>query len=414
MTTPARRVIEVQQQLLVPDAPRPQRVRPRRPSDYPHLSAAYLELAGKLSSPLLMGPPLCDELIAFVAHAFSEEEAGVARHLGLIAGRSAAALARAEHRPREQVEPLLRRLAEEKRVIVSSGPQGNERYRLLPIMPGMFEMVLICPSLDSLTEWHRRFAELFEALYQTAYVADYRGPTTPLVRFLPVGRAIEAHPMALPSDQLEVVLDQFDTFAVGQCQCRIATEVAGHGCGKPKGNCAVMGPWARKGIERGLVREVSKREMLDLKREAEAHGMVTWMMNVARAKSQSSCSCCGCCCHAMRTISQFNVPGMIAPPHFLPRLEADKCNACGRCARACPMAALRVEAKDKTWRHLEERCIGCGLCALACEQKRAIHMEPVPDYKLPYKSWFALLVRAVPQMLRTAWKVRGQRQRDEG
>ena len=36
-------------------------------------------------------------------------------------------------------------------------------------------------------------------------------------------------------------------------------------------------------------------------------------------------------------------------------------------------------------------------------------MEPVPDYKLPYKSWFALLSRSVPQMLTTAWKVRRER-----
>ena len=78
-----------------------------------------------------------------------------------------------------------------------------------------------------------------------------RGLTTPWVRFLPVGKAIEAHPMALPSDQLEVVLDQFDTFAVGQCQCRIATEAVGRGCGKPKGNCAVMGRGPRSGIEGG-------------------------------------------------------------------------------------------------------------------------------------------------------------------
>ena len=189
-------------------------------------------------------------------------------------------------------------------------------------------MVLIRPSLDTLTDWHRRFAELFETLYATGYVQDYRGLTTPLVRFLPVGKAIEAHPMALPSDQLEVVLDQFEDFAVGQCQCRIAMDAVGRGCGKPKGNCAAMGRWARKSVEKGIFRRVSKREMLDIKREAEAHGMVNWFMNVAGTKSQCSCSCCGCCCHAMRTISEHNVPGMIAPPHFLPRFDPARCAFC--------------------------------------------------------------------------------------
>ena len=249
-------------------------------------------------------------------HLLTEEEASLVRHLGLLAGRSAAGLARAEHRPLDQVEPILRRLSEEKRVIVRSGADGKARYRLMPIMPGMFEMVLVSPSPDGLTDWHRRFAELFEALYETGYMGDYAGPTTPWVRFLPVGKAIEAHPLALPSDHLEVVLDQFDAFGVGQCQCRIATEAVGRGCGKPKGNCAVMGKWAKGAIKMGAFRQVSKQEMLDIKREAEAHGMVNWIMNVAATKGQCSCSCCGCCCHAMRTIKEFNAAGDGCPAAF--------------------------------------------------------------------------------------------------
>ena len=154
-----------------------------------------------------------------------------------------------------------------------------------------------------------------------------------------------------------------------------------------------------------VVRQVSKQEMLDIKREAESHGMVNWMMNVAATKSQCSCSCCGCCCHAMRAVSEFNAPSIMAPPHFLPRVDSARCTYCGKCARACPMGAITVDLRGKTQQHLEVRCIGCGLCSLACQPQRAISMEAVPDYKLPYKSWFALLSRAVPKMLTTSWKV---------
>jgi electron transport complex protein RnfB len=188
------------------------------------------------------------------------------RHLGAISGRSAEDVARAEHRPVDQIEPILHRLAFEKRAIACEGPAEKKRYKLIPIMPGIFELVLIGESPDSLTDWHRRFAELFEALFETGYILDYQDRRTPMFRFLPVGGAAGAHPMALPSDKLEVILDRYDTFGVGHCQCRMSTEPVGEGCGKPLEVCTVMGRWAKLGIEAGWVRRVSKKNLLEIKR----------------------------------------------------------------------------------------------------------------------------------------------------
>ena len=301
-----RRVIEVNQQIIGPTAPRAKTVRPRKRGDYPHVAAAYLDVAQRLASPLRMGPPICDELMALVQHLFTEEEAGVVRHLGLYRGRRAADVARAERRPVEQVKPVLERLVHEKRVIAAGGPPEDQHYRLLPIVPGIFEMLLIGYTPETMTDWHRRFVELFEALCDTGYILDYEGRPAPIVRFLPVGKVIEAHPAALPSDKLEVVLDRFQTFGIGQCQCRMSMQVLGRGCGKPLGNCTVMGQWAERGIEEGVLRPVSRKEALDIKREAESHGLVNWIMNVESTKGQCSCSCCGCCCHAMRTVNEFS------------------------------------------------------------------------------------------------------------
>ncbi len=331
----ARRVIEVNQGSVGPAKPRLRVVRTKTVSDFPGVPQSYLDVARKLSSPLLMGPPICDELIAFVQHLFSEEEADVVRHLGQFGGMTAADVAKAEHLPVEQIEKVLHDLAIVKRAIAAGGPEGEKKYRLLPIMPGIFEMVLIGESPDNLSPWHRRFAELFEALYETGYMLDFqRGQTkpSPYVRVLTVGRAIESHPMALPSDKLEVVLDQYKTFGIGQCQCRMTMQVAGQGCGKPLGNCTVMGQWAEKGIQQGWLKEVSRKDALEIKREAESHGLVTWLMNVQSPKGQASCSCCGCCCHAFRAVNEFNAPGYMAPAHFLPRFDDSQCNFCGKCA----------------------------------------------------------------------------------
>jgi Pyruvate/2-oxoacid:ferredoxin oxidoreductase delta subunit len=408
----ARRVVEVRERVVGPTEPRLKTVHPRKLTDYPHVPQVYCDVAQRLSSPVMMGPPICDELMEFVQHLLTEEEAGVVRHLGLLKGRRVADIARAEHRPADQIQPILDRLSKEKQVLARSGSGVDARYRLLPIVPGIFEMVLASQTLETLTDWHRRFSELFERLYETGYSLDYqRSYSTPFVRFLPVGKAIEAHPMALPTDKLEVVMDEFETFAVVPCQCRMSMAIQGQSCGKPLENCMLMGTWAERGIEEGSCKQVSKKDAVEIKREAEAHGLVNWMMNVRSSRGQSSCSCCGCCCHAMRMVSEFNAPAVIAPPHFLPRLDASRCTHCGKCAMNCPMGALVVDLQRKTWTHLRERCIGCGLCVLACDRQKALVMEAVPDYRPPYHGWFSLIAHALPGVLFTNWRVRRDRRR---
>ena len=119
----------------------------------------------------------------------------------------------------------------------------------------------------------------------------------------------------------------------------------------------------------------------------------------------SSCSCCGCCCHMMRTVNEFNMPAMIAPPHFLPDFDLSNCDYCGKCARACPMGAISTDMKGKLHDHQLERCIGCGQCVIACDKKKAVKMEAMPNYKTPPSSYPALLMKVTPNMLRTAWDV---------
>jgi Pyruvate/2-oxoacid:ferredoxin oxidoreductase delta subunit len=365
-----------------------------------------------------MGPPICDELIAFVQHVFTEEEASVARHLRPGSAMTAGKVAQLAHRPVEEVEPILQRLAFEKNVIASKGPDDKLKYIMIPVVPGIFEFSLIGRTPETMTDWHRRLAELFEPLFETGYSLAYSGSFPPMIRFLPVHKFIDVHPMALPSDKLEAILDRYDAFAVGNCQCRMTMQIKGQGCGKPIQNCTVMGQWAEQGIEKGTLKKITRRETLEIKREAETHGMVNWIMNVASTKGQASCSCCGCCCHAMRMVNEYNAPGVFAPPHFLPKFDAQKCTSCGKCAMNCPMGAIAIDTQAKTLKHAILRCIGCGLCSLACEAKKAIAMEPVPTHQMPYRSWFSYMFHGIPGMVKESWKSwkgdRWQEEKDEG
>lgn len=398
------RIIEVRDHIIGPPEPKTNTVRPRQLGDYPGVPQVYLDLAKKMSTPLLSNPPICDELMAFIQHTWTEEEASTIRHLHPMRGMSAEEIAKAEGRPVEEIQPILDRLTKEKWSIDVSGKDGKEKYKLIRILGGVFEFVLINQHMDSLSDWHRRFAELFENLYETGWFLDYASKGAGFVTYLPIGESIEANPMAIPTDKMEEWLEPFGLFAVGQCQCRMTMESLGQGCGKPISNCAVVGEMAERLVRDGILRKVERKEFFEIKAEAEAHGLVNWMLNVKNTKSQSSCSCCGCCCHNFRMVSEFSAPSLIAPPHFRPSFDDAKCTHCGKCARNCPMAALVVDTKGKTREYLTLRCIGCGLCVLACDKEQAITMQAAQDYKPPLKSMASLGVRALPDLLMNSWR----------
>lgn len=200
----------------------------------------------------------------FIQHVFTEDEASIYRHIQAgTRDNTAAKVAESAGRPVEEVRAVLDRLTHEKRVIDSFGRGEEKRYFLVPIIPGMFEMVMVRTSMDSLTDWHRRFAELFSRLEETGYFffGSHRGPgrddkigkqkaRSPVFRYLPVGRSIEANPMALPAEKLEEIFPRYKSFAVGLCQCRMTEEIVGKGCGNPLKPARHWVMWPRHRFER--------------------------------------------------------------------------------------------------------------------------------------------------------------------
>jgi electron transport complex protein RnfB len=379
----------------------------RKIGDYPGISRAHLDLVKSYSSPALMGPPVCDELVALVEHMFTQEEAEVARHIKPWRPKTAASIARAAGMPLAEVKRILHVLAHEKYVFISFGKGDRERFVMLPVVPGTFEHVLIRKSPDSVTPWHQGFAELFEALFRTGFTTEYSHKPINAVRYLPVGEVVDALPMALPSERLEDIMDHYDDFAIGVCQCRLTKELLDQGCGRMLETCTVMGAFAPRLVEEGRMRQASKKDVLEVKRVAEKEGLLTWMLNDNSARLfRCSCSCCGCCCDALRGISEFNAPGFIAPPHFLPDLDAEACDCCGKCAKVCTMKAMEIVGEGEAKRHVHktERCVGCGLCVVSCP-KDALSMREVPDYEETPSSYASYLAKYGRNLVANSFKV---------
>lgn len=380
---------------------------------HPGVSEAHLALAKIYSSPSLSGPPLSGKLIALVEHMYTEEEADILRHLKPMRAKKATSLAKAARRPVGEVAAILKRLAHEMNLILPVGRDGDERYSLLPVVPGTFEWALMRPTTDDLTEWHTRFAELFEDLFETGYIGDYAGKPAPAIRYIPVGEVIESLPSALPSDKLEDILDRYDQYSIAVCQCRLSKKLIGEGCGKMLETCTAFGDIAGWLVQNGKAKSASRKDVLEVKSAAESEGLVTWMFNVGnQSKYNGSCSCCGCCCGALRAATQYHSIGMIAPPHFKPRFNKAECSYCGKCADICQMKAVLVESKgeEKSLTHVSELCIGCGLCAVACS-KNAITMAEVPDYERPPASWPRHALKYLPTTINNMRRVRNDRKR---
>ncbi len=377
--------------------------------EYAELPAAYRKIAGNYATPLLIGPPLCDELMALILHMYTEDEARLAQHVTNPLGISAREIAHKEHLPVGQVTTILDRLISEKGILLSLGRGSGKYYCLIPLVPGAFEMSLVHCDASSVNGWHKRFAELFEALFQTGFISAYTSRPLSAVRYLPVEKSIAASQMALPSDRLEEVFDRYKVFGVGLCQCRSARSMVSGTCGKPLETCVSYGNLAEMLIANGRLRKIERREAIDIKRRAEENGLATFLLEVDLGvyKSGTSCSCCGDCCYALRTVNEFNKPGIIAPPHFQPVFLAEKCSACGQCADICPMGAITISKETHTPVYNPGRCIGCGLCAVRCGSTRAIVMNALPGYRKPPRLFTSILLRNAPNYVINAvntWK----------
>jgi len=366
---------------------------------------AHRRILARYSSPLLGGPPRSDDLLELVCHMYTDEEADLVQHLPIFRPRTAERIARASGRGVADVRRVMDHLALDKKVVLAAG--SPRKYTILPVVPGTFEMALMTNDLKTRTEWHRRFAEIFERIWASEFMKAYNKHSASMVRYLPVQKLAPTLQRAWPSDRLEEVLDRYDDFGVTHCQCRQAMDLTGRGCGKPMENCAGFGPMVEPMVERGMMRRVDKAEMIAIKRHAEEHGCVTWMMNTGTdPRGNGSCSCCGCCCHMLRTVNEISAPGLISRPHFLPEKNDALCTACGKCVKACPMGAWSQYGPRL---HFDRaRCIGCGLCVVACKSG-ALSLAPFDGAEVPPESYASLLLKLAPGYLRTTASVFARR-----
>ena len=255
---------------------------------------------------------------------------------------------------------------------------GKRFYMLAPTVIGFFEFTFMRLH-EELP--NKRLAELLSNyMFEDDKFARnaFRGETQ-------IGRTL-VHEKTLPDDlRAEImpyeaateIIKSAKLHAVGLCYCRHKALHHGNPCKKPMEVCTSLNGSADWIIRRGFGRKVSAEEALEIAEQTRDEGMVHIADNVQNEVGYI-CHCCGCCCGQLRGITTHGIRNAVHTSNFLAAVEEDKCKACARCVKACPVMAIDIKptAYGKATAEIDETlCLGCGVCNVACKNK-AMTMVP--------------------------------------
>lgn len=350
---------------------------------------SQVKLAKVMSSVRLLGPPFDEKLVRLVAHLFSPEEAEVARKLPFYYPQSLRMISMRTLTAREKILPLLRSMADRKVILRTGGG-----YSLLPLIPGMFEYMLI-GGAD--TPWHREYARLLAEVYTTGYIRNYSKVNLPVVKNIPVNIEIPNASRIAGNDSVAEMIEAHEELAVANvCQCRQTIRFMDGECARssPEDGCLIFGRFAAGSIRGGTARRVSRAEMREVVADRREKNLVFLTANITAENPNAICTCCDCCCHFLESVNHYGSKTLMAPPPFLARVDESLCNNCGRCVKACNTFAHTLE--NKIHSYSIDKCIGCGLCVGVCK-KGAISMEPNSLYRPPARGFASLGISMMPR-----------------
>ena len=217
------------------------------------------------------------------------------------------------------------------------------------------------------------------------YEAYGKTETKPL-RYIPASRSIDPEKHAVfPFEMMEELIKKVYKIALVHCPCRATAHLIGKKrCEHSLENCIKYDELAEYLIEKGIGKEISKQEALEIIRRSEEAGLVHLVDN-AREGIKHTCNCCGCCCWSVGTIRRRRIPrDILMATYFLRETDQERCTGCGQCIEICPVSAIKMEGDfpviDKEW------CIGCGVCAIPCPASatklvRRSDVLPPKDFK---------------------------------
>jgi NAD-dependent dihydropyrimidine dehydrogenase PreA subunit/DNA-binding MarR family transcriptional regulator len=329
------------------------------------------------------------ELESLLKALFTEEEARLAINLSAMIPESPDKLAGRLGLDAGHVGGMLDEMAD-KGLIYSSTRNGEKWYKLIQLVPGIFELQFM---KGEITERAKELARLFDAYFHATMPLEGAKArpkeTINMARVIPIEQTLAPAMNVFPFEVASKYIKDNSPITVSICYCRHEKRLLDRGCKYPDEVCLQLGPFAEFVKERGFGREIDKMEALDiLKRSAEA-GLIHTSSNT-RERIDFICNCCTCCCGILQGVYRFGDPMRSVSSNFEAAIDMDSCSGCAECADRCQMDAITI-VDDKAKIKLE-RCIGCGVCVYHCPME-AITLVSRTDFVEPPKSFKELIER---------------------
>ncbi len=330
------------------------------------------------------------ELEALLKSLFTEEEARLAVNLSPMAPEPPGTLAGRLGLDPARVARMLDDMAD-KGLIYSSTRDGEKWYKLIQLVPGIFELQFM---KGEVTERAKELARAFDAYFHAqAPKEDSKSPFSEdaihMARVIPIEQTLMPTMNVFPFEVASKYIEDNHPITVSICYCRHEKRLLDRGCKYPDEVCLQLGPFAEFVKERGFGREVDKQEALEiLKKSAEA-GLIHTSSNTME-RIDFICNCCTCCCGILQGAYRFGDPVRSVSSNYEAVVDGDACTGCGECVDRCQMDAVTLEG-DVAQIKLD-RCIGCGVCVYHCPAE-AMTLVSRPDFVEPPQSFKELIKR---------------------
>ena len=323
--------------------------------------------------------------IEILKKVFTPEQAEVARFMSE-KWEEAGEIAKRAGMPLHRVKEILDSMYWSKRWTASRAAQkivdGVTVYRLRPMGGGGWyegdQPFMTDPEFGNLVDEYFKGGALKKI--NTARATDH-----PFARVIPMSKALAKVPgYEIPIyEDLRRLIREADWTAVYKCGCRLHKHVVGTpSCDFPIDTCMVF--YTNDILKPPQdVKLLTKEEAIKIVDMCEDLGLIHIAANFQEGNT-FACFCCGCCCFGFMSYNNDNVLHC-NKSNFMPVVDHDKCNLCGKCRNICQVYACHII--DGRVRPDYEKCVGCGACVANC-RRDAIDFKPRPEKerKIIYKT----------------------------